>query len=107
MSIITELLSNLFRKPVTTKYPKRRLAPRGLRARLVQEDGKCIGCQLCCKECPAKAITCYPEDKWVKFDLGRCVFCGLCVDICPVKCLHFTNDFELSTENRKDLKDKR
>ena len=45
---------------------------------------KCIGCQMCAKNCPVQCIT--GEKKQVHvIDESKCVRCGVCVDSCPVK----------------------
>lgn len=41
----------------------------------------CQGCQLCQKECPAKAI--FMENGRAKINYQKCIGCGYCVSICP------------------------
>ena len=48
----------------------------------------------------------YPQNKkslWPQIDFGRCVFCALCVDACPFDALYMTNEYELSSYDRKSL----
>jgi formate hydrogenlyase subunit 6/NADH:ubiquinone oxidoreductase subunit I len=61
---------------------------------------KCIGCQLCIKVCPAKAIEFLPEAKKIRIFVARCSFCAQCNDICPVKVLSMTDEFMLSNDNK-------
>ncbi|MEA2021296.1 MAG: 4Fe-4S binding protein, partial [Candidatus Caldatribacteriota bacterium] len=67
---------------------------------------ECIGCGLCAKICPDRAIEMvglaeeyknkYPK-KYPRIDLGKCCFCALCEDICPKDCLKLTKNVFLST----------
>jgi formate hydrogenlyase subunit 6/NADH:ubiquinone oxidoreductase subunit I len=41
----------------------------------------CVGCTLCAKSCPVKAITGKLRERHV-IDPGRCVSCGLCGRVC-------------------------
>lgn len=42
----------------------------------------CIGCTLCAKNCPVRAISGEPKQRHV-IDPGLCVGCGLCGRLCP------------------------
>lgn len=44
---------------------------------------KCIGCGLCEKNCPVKAISGSIKQRH-SIDAGRCVSCGLCGRLCAV-----------------------
>lgn len=46
--------------------------------------GKCKGCQLCLKSCPANAISGERRKPHV-IDKGKCVKCGICLEVCPKK----------------------
>jgi NADH:ubiquinone oxidoreductase subunit F (NADH-binding)/(2Fe-2S) ferredoxin/NAD-dependent dihydropyrimidine dehydrogenase PreA subunit len=45
---------------------------------------KCVGCLLCKKNCPVKAIS-GESKKLHVVDQAACVKCGACYDVCPVK----------------------
>ncbi|MBO4288520.1 MAG: iron-containing alcohol dehydrogenase [Lachnospiraceae bacterium] len=42
----------------------------------------CIGCTLCARNCPVKAITGRPKERHV-IDADVCIGCGLCGKLCP------------------------
>ena len=106
--MIAEVVSHLWKKPVTTKYPavKLRMPPR-FRGRLNFFSEKCIGCKLCMRDCPSNAIEIKKVgDKRFEcnIDLSKCIYCGQCVDVCPKKALEMTADFELAQLDRGKLR---
>ncbi|KAF0125622.1 MAG: NAD(P)H-quinone oxidoreductase subunit I [Elusimicrobia bacterium] len=52
-----EALRQLFKQPATSAYPfsKAKLQPK-FRGRIDFESAKCIGCKMCVRVCPAKAL---------------------------------------------------
>ncbi len=44
---------------------------------------KCIGCTICVKKCPVKAIEMVNGKAII--DAEKCIGCGLCEPVCPVK----------------------
>ncbi|MCK5212824.1 MAG: 4Fe-4S binding protein [Dehalococcoidia bacterium] len=119
MTILNVLFRQLFSKAATNRFPvtyapksvQALLAraakdsavitppiavPPGFRGKIAYDREKCIGCQLCVKVCPTKAIEFIPEEKKVKIFVSRCCFCAQCNDVCPVSCLSMTDEFLLA-----------
>ena len=119
-----EIMRHILKKPATCAYPfePAKIMP-NFRGRIAFDAPKCIGCQMCVKVCPAKAIEIPlsaeqppapvqvegqpPVAAKRKFDcimhLGRCVYCAQCVETCPKKALIMTQDFELAHTDPKAL----
>lgn len=101
------VLSFVMKKPATIGYPfVKPEIPKSFRGRIKFHPEKCIGCQMCVRDCPADAIKIRKiGDK--KFEcelkLGNCIYCGQCVDSCPKKALELTTDFELAQLDPKKL----
>jgi formate hydrogenlyase subunit 6/NADH:ubiquinone oxidoreductase subunit I len=124
LRILPHAIKHLTKEPATSKYPfeKAKVYP-NFRGRIVFDSEKCIGCKMCMRVCPAKAIEIVisieqptpqtgpdgnPIPAKKKFDcimnLDRCIYCAQCVDICPKKALKSSEDFELAQLDRKKLK---
>ncbi|MCX7641597.1 MAG: 4Fe-4S binding protein [Elusimicrobiales bacterium] len=121
LRLLPEALRQLRKKPATVKYPfeKANLYP-GFRGRIIFDTSKCIGCKMCIRVCPAKAIEIIQIGEEVKtledgkqiitkkfeciMNLDRCIYCAQCVESCPKKALTATQDFELAQLDRKKLK---
>jgi formate hydrogenlyase subunit 6/NADH:ubiquinone oxidoreductase subunit I len=116
-------MKQLFQKPFTNKFPVKYAPnnvtallkkvgkneiklnpvieiPERFRGKIIYETDKCIGCKMCIRVCPAKAIEFKKAEKKVKIYVGRCIFCSECNDICPSECLHMSHDFLLADTNR-------
>lgn len=108
-AMVEFVLRSLFKKPATINYPFDRKTgmPLNLRGKLLFDASKCIGCQLCVKDCPTNAIRINKigEKQFeAEVDLGKCIYCGQCVDSCVKKSLSMSHDFELATADRGTLK---
>src|SRR4030042_4308409 len=104
--MIKELLSNLFAKPATSKYPfvKAEVAE-GFRGKQVFDISLCVSCGLCSRDCPAKAIEMVEVEgkKRPLFLLDRCIFCYQCAESCPRNAIKSTTFFELATTDKSSL----
>jgi len=106
--ILPEAIRALFKKPATVSYPAgREDVFSNVRGKLVFDSSKCIGCKMCVRDCPAKAIEIEKvADKQFKavLQIDRCIYCGQCVDSCHKDALKCTTEFELANFDRKDMK---
>ncbi|MGB9823430.1 4Fe-4S dicluster domain-containing protein [Thermodesulfovibrio sp.] len=105
-SKIKALLLSSRHKKITKPYPFVPVTPpENLRGRLEVDSNKCIGCGSCVRICPSRLITIedYEDVRIVKFSAGRCIYCGRCANVCPAKAIRITNEYELATDNKKDL----
>lgn len=130
--MLRELIGSLCRDPVTVRYPYERLKmPPMYRGRIAFQNDLCVGCKICMRDCPSKAIEiiALPVEKYqftyqslleakkvsVQVDrggkkrfnavinLGKCLFCAQCVESCPRKALFLTDDYELATLDKDRL----
>lgn len=123
--VFSEVIKHLFRTPATCAYPFEPAKPMPrFRGRIDFESAKCIGCQMCVRVCPAKAIEIPlskeqppapapvegqpPAPVKKKFDcimkLDHCVYCAQCVETCPKQALIMTQDFELASVDKAKLR---
>ena len=107
-AMFTDVVSSLFKKPVTEKYPHERYeVPKRFRGRLDWNAENCTGCGICAMDCPANAIEMIVIDKKEKrfvlqYHIDRCTFCAQCVHSCNHGCLVMrADDWELAALNRK------
>jgi len=107
-SMMPQALKHLFEKPATMNYPKKQEDTFvNIRGKLTFDASKCVGCRMCVRDCPAKAIEIEKvADKQFKavVSLDRCIFCGQCVDSCNKKALSCSNQFELGDLSCEDMK---
>ena len=45
------------------------------------DEGKCIACGICVRECPVDAIS--MEGEKAKINMDECIHCGTCHSVCP------------------------
>jgi formate hydrogenlyase subunit 6/NADH:ubiquinone oxidoreductase subunit I len=123
--VFGEVMRHLFKKPATCSYPFTPAKPHAqFRGRIDFDSAKCIGCQICVRVCPSKAIEIPlsgeqpPAPAQVegqpaaaarkKFDcimkLDHCVYCWQCADSCPKQALITTQDFELAQVDKAKLR---
>jgi formate hydrogenlyase subunit 6/NADH:ubiquinone oxidoreductase subunit I len=104
--MVKEVLSQLFKKPATSKYPfKKAQVPEDFRGRQVFDITLCISCGLCSRDCPAQAIEMVEVDgkRRPLFHLDLCVFCYQCAESCPRNAIKSTTFFELASTDKSDL----
>lgn len=110
MRMIWEVIRNLFRRPITVRYPEEELEiSKGYRGEHGFDVNKCKGCGLCARVCPNKAIDMvkYGKDgennKHPRIDMSKCCYCGLCQDICPSGAIELTRKLPDSTSDPLSL----
>jgi formate hydrogenlyase subunit 6/NADH:ubiquinone oxidoreductase subunit I len=104
--MVKELLSHLFKKPATSKYPLVKAeVPEGFRGKQVYDIDLCISCGLCSRDCPAQAIEMVEVDgkRRPLFHLDQCIFCYQCAESCPRNAIKSSKFFELASTNKSDL----
>lgn len=97
------VLKNGFKPRTTLEYPeKRKQLNSNFRGKIKYIKEKCVKCGLCKRVCPNKNSI--KIDDTLTIDFSNCIFCGNCVENCPKNALEFTQEFELATANKEDLK---
>jgi Ni,Fe-hydrogenase III small subunit/Pyruvate/2-oxoacid:ferredoxin oxidoreductase delta subunit len=86
----------------TSRFPEAEIKlPERFRGKPVLDPAPCQeNCSACAAVCPTQAITLDP----FQIDLGACLFCPLCQEVCPEKKIHYTPDYHLAVNSKKDLK---
>lgn len=106
--MIPFVLGMLTKKPATLLYPfEPAKTPEKSRGKIKFSQDKCIGCKLCMRDCPAKAIEIDKvEDKVfsARIYLDRCIYCAQCVDSCRRGALEVTPEYDLSGFERDKLR---
>lgn len=114
--IVKEVLSNLFKKPVTVMYPAEyRRPPERFRGRLIWNDDLCIRCNMCARDCPADVLHFVRREPEMtdKRDqpiedliaiMERCIYCGQCQWVCPKGAIRFEGVPEMAEARRQSFK---
>ena len=99
-------VKQVFNQPATAKYPlvKPQLSD-NFRGQPVFDFDLCIGCGLCSKDCPGKAIEMVIVNgkKHPQINLSKCVFCYQCAETCPKKAIKNSCVYELATTDKSSL----
>ena len=94
-----EALRNLFRPPVTTKYPfEPAVYPEGSRGHIEISIDDCIGCGMCVRACPCGTLSVDKAAGTWSIDRFDCIACGYCVEKCPKKCLSMVQGYQTPGE---------
>jgi formate hydrogenlyase subunit 6/NADH:ubiquinone oxidoreductase subunit I len=106
-AMIGQVFSSFWHKAATINYPSKKFEMSNMfRGKIIFHAEKCIGCKLCMRDCPSKAIEIIKvgEKKFkAEIYLDHCVYCAQCVEACNKDALEATHDFELARLSRKDL----
>ena len=104
----SEVLRHSIMTPNTCNYPfVKHEMPDNFRGKIVFNSENCIGCKICVRDCPARAILINKvADKVFEavFQLDRCIYCAQCVDSCPKKALLSSKEYELAQLKRANFK---
>jgi hydrogenase-4 component H len=100
-------VKQVFTKPAASgKYPfvKPELSD-NFRGQPIFDFDLCIGCGLCSRDCPAKAIEMVPINgkRYPQLNLSNCVFCYQCAETCPKKAIKNSLVYELATTDKSTL----
>jgi NADH-quinone oxidoreductase subunit H len=102
---------NLFKKPATIEYPKGKMdIVKNYRGKILYDPANCVNCGRCVRDCPAGAIKIInegtKEDRKMKamLNVGHCIFCCQCVDSCVKKCLSYSQEIDLASLKKDELK---
>ena len=96
-SMLNDVFLSLWKRPFTERYPyKVRPAPARLRGKLLWDQGKCKGCMLCVRDCPARAIEIDVTDRAARkyvfhYHIDRCIYCAQCVASCKEDALSMSS----------------
>ncbi|MFN8434499.1 MAG: 4Fe-4S binding protein [Anaerolineales bacterium] len=109
-TMLKDVLASLFKKNSTQLYPfEQTPTPERFRGSLYYDPSTCMGCCLCVKDCPAKAIELVTLDRAakrfvLKYHMDRCIYCGQCAVNCRFKCMGMSNtDWEHASLNKKEF----
>ena len=106
--MLNRVLGTIFLKTATVKYPfERRPDIKDFRGKLIFFPGKCIGCKLCERDCPSKALKINKAGEKqfeLVLELDKCIYCGQCVESCQKDAIAITGEFELAQLDKANLR---
>lgn len=109
-TMLKDIVESFFKKTNTQLYPfERTPTPERFRGNLQFDPAACIGCCLCVKDCPARAIELITLDRAakkfvLKYHMDRCVYCGQCAINCRFKCMGMSStEWEHAALNKKEF----
>ena len=112
-----------FAAKTTMQYPEEKWpVPTGYRGapylvKDVDDNTKCVSCQLCEFVCPPKAIRITPPGqsgevdregaekmpKEFEINMLRCIYCGYCQEVRPEEAIFLLKDYAITGESREEL----
>jgi formate hydrogenlyase subunit 6/NADH:ubiquinone oxidoreductase subunit I len=104
--VLKQAVSNITAKPATEQYPKvKPQLPEGYRGEPIFDCNLCIGCGICSKVCPSRALEMVDVEgkKRPQLNLSKCIFCYQCADSCPKKAIKNSCTYELATTDKSTL----
>lgn len=106
MSKLKEALICIRAGAVTLPYPFQPADPApGFRGKIALDAEKCIGCGACANACPPRVISLTDDgtERVFFLTMERCTYCARCQEVCPEKAIKLTQEFELATNDKRDL----
>lgn len=104
VDMLIKIVKNLFSKPFTYDYPKKKPnVSINFRGSIHVDQKKCIACRLCELNCPTGAIIVDKKKKYAIVDRNLCILCGLCAEVCPVNVIWFSKG-QAPAKTKKELR---
>jgi formate hydrogenlyase subunit 6/NADH:ubiquinone oxidoreductase subunit I len=104
--IFKKTASNIFAKPATSSYPYvEPQLPCNSRGRLSFDVSLCVGCGLCSRDCPSRAIEMVNVNgkKRPQLRIDKCIFCYQCAETCRKGAIKSSTFFAMATTDKSTL----